>query len=97
MEKEKLITLEDECSNKVECQIIDAFYSKETKNLNVICYNGSVYIIKININRMTYDLVSTENFFQENVDNLGTSIALSLSSIASSTEVHKSKEQWKVI
>ena len=72
-------------------------YSKETKNLNVICYNGSVYIIKININRMTYDLVSTENFFQENVDNLGTSIALSLSSIASSTEVHKSKEQWKVI
>ena len=70
-------------------------YSKETKNLNVICYNGFVYIIKINFNKMTYELVSKKNFFQENLENLGTSMALS--NIAGSTDVNKSKEQWKVL
>ncbi len=41
MEKEKLITLEDEHSNKVECQIIDAFYSKETKQSYLIFTDGT--------------------------------------------------------
>ena len=33
-------------------------YSKETKNLNVICYNGSVYIIKINIRQQNFDVLN---------------------------------------
>ena len=72
-------------------------YSKETKNLNVICYNGFVYIIKINFNRMTYELVQTKNYFQENLENLGTSITLSSLSLNNSNEINKSKGQWKVI
>ena len=72
-------------------------YSKETKNLNVICYNGFVYIIKINFNRMTYELVQTKNYFQENLENLGTSITLSSSSLSGLNEINKSKGQWKVI
>lgn len=41
MEKDKLITLEDENNNKVECQMIDAFYSEETKQSYLIFTDGT--------------------------------------------------------
>lgn len=77
-------------------------FSKETNSLNVICYNGFAYVIKINYNRLTYDITERKNIIQENLENMGASIEIGTSGLHLYTinkleTKEKIKESWKII
>lgn len=77
-------------------------FVKEANSLNVICYNGFAYVIKVNYNRLTYDITERKNIIQEDLENMGASIeigttGLHLYTINKLESREKLKESWKII
>lgn len=71
--------------------------SQEQNEFNCICYNGSSYLIKLNLHRMTYEIKKKIKWCQNNdivndvsIDNMSLSL-LALEGI------QKQSENWKII
>lgn len=72
-------------------------YSKEQNELNCICYNGYSYLIKLNFNRMTYDIIKKIKWCQDNDITNDVIIDNTSLSLLALEGVKKQIENWKII